>query len=84
MKKIVSAVLFQLLVLLVTISVAYAQEANSGIEMADTMRSEGKIYVVVLVVIILFSGLVFYAFNTDQKLSKVEKEIENLKSEKDS
>ena len=84
MKKIVSAVLVQLLVLLVTISVAHAQEANNGIEMADTMRSEGKIYVVVLVVIILFSGLVFYAFNTDRKLSKVEKEIESLKSEKDS
>ncbi len=57
---------------------------NQAVEMADTFRSDGKIYVVVLVVTIVFSGLIFYAANTDRKLSKVEKEIESLKSSKDS
>jgi CcmD family protein len=70
--------------MLVTISLAYAQGEQNGIEMADIMRSEGKIYVVVLVVVILFTGLVLYAFNTDRKLQKVEKEIESLKSDKNS
>ena len=56
---------------------------NQAIEMADTFRTEGKIYVVVLVVGIVFTGLILYAFNTDRKISKVEKEIESLKSLKD-
>ena len=57
---------------------------NQAVEMADTFRSEGKIYVVVLVVTIVFSGLIVYAANTDRKLAKVEKELESLKSSKDS
>jgi CcmD family protein len=52
--------------------------------MAETMRSEGKIYVVILVVVIVFSGLVIFAINSDRKISKLEKEIKSLKSDKDS
>lgn len=84
MKRVFFAFVCQLFVMLVTISLAYAQGEQNGIEMADIMRSEGKIYVVVLVVVILFTGLVLYAFNTDRKLQKVEKEIESLKSDKNS
>lgn len=84
MKRVFFAFVCQLFVMLVTISLAYAQGEQNGIEIEDTMRSEGKIYVVVLVVVILFTGLVLYAFNTDRKLQKVEKEIENLKSDKNS
>ncbi|MCK5209546.1 MAG: CcmD family protein, partial [Cyclobacteriaceae bacterium] len=43
-----------------------------------------KIYVVVLVVAIVFTGLVLYAINTDRKVSKLEKEIKSLKSTRDS
>ena len=57
---------------------------DQAIEMADTFRSEGKIYVVVLVVAIVFTGLIFYAVNTDRKLAKVEKEIKSLKTSDDS
>ena len=70
--------------MLVGLPYSIAQEGQGGIEMAETIRSEGKIYVVVLVVVILFTGLVLFAFNTDRKLRKVEKEIESLKSGKDS
>lgn len=61
-----------------------AQNAGgTTVEMADTMRSEGKIYVVVLVVAIVFTGLVIFALNSDRKISRLEKEIKSLKSEED-
>ena len=44
------------------------------IEMADTMRSNGKIFVVVGVIAIIFVGLIVYLITLDQRLSKIEKE----------
>ena len=67
--------------------IPFLMAQNSGdqaIEMADTFRSDGKIYVVVLVVVIVFTGLFLYAANTDRKLSKIEKEIKSLKTSDDS
>ena len=64
--------------------VSAQNETETNIEMADEMRSEGKIYVVVLVVAIVFTGLVIYAINTDRKVTKLEKEIKSLKSTRDS
>ena len=46
---------------------------NQEIEMADTMRSEGKIYVVVAVVLIILLGLLGYTTHIDRILSKLEK-----------
>jgi len=51
-----------------------AQSANE-VEMADTFRQEGKIYVVVAVMLLIFSGLIVYAIRIDQKVSKLEKEL---------
>lgn len=48
---------------------------NTSIEMADTMRSNGKIYVVVTVVMVIFAGLIFYMIQTDRKITKLEKEV---------
>lgn len=42
-------------------------------EMADTMRSNGKIYVVVAVCLLILSGLFLYVLTIDRKLSKLEK-----------
>jgi CcmD family protein len=50
---------------------------NTGVEMADAFRADGKIYVVVAIVLIIFAGLIFYTVNIDRKLSKLEKEFEN-------
>jgi CcmD family protein len=47
------------------------------------MRSEGKIYVVVLIVAIVFTGLIIFAILSDRKISKLEKEIKSLKSKED-
>ncbi|HEX4959093.1 MAG TPA: CcmD family protein [Lacibacter sp.] len=41
-------------------------------EMADTMRSNGKIYVVVVVCLVILLGLVGYVFRIDRRLSKLE------------
>lgn len=48
---------------------------NQQVEMADAMRAEGKIYVVVAVLVVMFSGLLAYAIRIDQKLGRLEKEI---------
>ena len=43
-------------------------------EMADVLRSSGKIYVVVVTVVIIFIGLAIYLFSIDRRLRKIEKE----------
>lgn len=50
-----------------------------NIEMADVFRADGKIYVVVGVISIVFIGLVFYLFSLDRKISKIEKELNSKK-----
>ena len=58
--------------LLAIISVAVnAQTADA--EAGDVMRSNGKIYVVVAVVVTILLGLFFYVFSLDRKISKMEK-----------
>ncbi|MDB5229299.1 MAG: hypothetical protein JWN76_104 [Chitinophagaceae bacterium] len=47
----------------------FAQDATSN----DVMRSNGKIYVVVAVVVVIMLGLFIYVFNLDRKISKIEK-----------
>ena len=51
----------------------FAQDADS-IEMADTLISNGKIYVVVAVLSIIFAGITFYLIRLDSRISKIEKE----------
>ncbi len=48
---------------------------NTEVEMADVMRSNGKIYVVVGVVAIIFAGLIIFMVNTERKVSKLEQEF---------
>lgn len=45
------------------------------VEMANIMRSNGKIYVVVAVVLILFLGFFFYLLSVDKKVSQLENKI---------
>ena len=48
--------------------------ANKKPEMADALRADGKIYVVVAVVITILAGLILYVVRLDRKVSKMEKE----------
>ncbi|MDP3468910.1 MAG: CcmD family protein [Daejeonella sp.] len=50
-----------------------AQNSN-GVEMADSLRASGKIYVVVLVICVIFIGLAIYLFSIDSRLKKIEKQ----------
>lgn len=47
--------------------------AQGDVEMADTMRSNGKIYVVVAVVCVLFAVLTAYIISVDRKVTRMEK-----------
>jgi CcmD family protein len=58
---------------------AKAQNVTLGPEMADKMRSEGRIYVVVAVLTIIFLGIVIYLISLDRKLKKLEKLIGDKK-----
>ena len=44
------------------------------VEMADMLHENGKIYVVVGVIAIIFVGLVVYLVSIDRRLTKMEKE----------
>ena len=43
------------------------------VQMADGMRSNGKIYVVVAIIVTIFAGIILYLIRLDRKLTKLEK-----------
>jgi CcmD family protein len=43
--------------------------------MADALRQDGKIYVVVAVILVVVVGLIGYLISLDRKVSRLEKEI---------
>lgn len=51
-------------------------------EMADTFRSEGKIYVVVAVILIVLGGLFAYLFLLDRKITRLERMLEEKRQTK--
>ncbi len=60
-----------LIILSLFSQVILAQE----VEMADTMRSEGKIYVVVAILVLILAGLIGYLITIDKKVSNLEKRL---------
>ncbi len=57
-----------LFILLTTTTLCHAET-----EMADIMRSNGKIYVVVAVLATIFAGIFVYLLMLDRKITKLEK-----------
>ena len=70
MNKIVYRLWFLICSLLCS-SILFAQDTKP--EMADVMRSNGKIYVVVAVILTILVGLFIYVFLLDRKISRLEK-----------
>ena len=65
--------LFAATVLLLINFLTHAQETTDTVDMADTMRSNGKIYVVVAVILTIFAGIIIYLIRLDRKMTKLEK-----------
>lgn len=66
-----SAKLLLIIAFMFSATFAKAQDAA----MADGLRSEGKIYVVVLIIMIVLFGLIAYLFLMDRKLNRIEQQI---------
>ena len=61
-------------ILLIQMVVRAQDGSAQKVEMADTMRSNGKIYVVVAVCLTILIGLILYLVRIERKIAKVERE----------
>ena len=75
MKKLIKTILAIAFALVSVIANAQAE-----VEMADGMRSQGKIYVVVGIILIILTGLVVYLVTLDRKVKKLENLLNNRNS----
>lgn len=57
------------------IPVTESDYSNKSVEMADTMRADGKIFVLVGIIAIVFAGITVYLISTDRKITKLEKNL---------
>lgn len=57
------------------IPVTESDYSNNSVEMADRMRADGKIYVLVGIITIIFIGITVYVVSTDRRISKLEKNL---------
>jgi len=64
MKKLILASFFLLFTFIVN---------AQNVTMADQMKENGKIYVVIAVILTILAGLVLYLIRLDRKISKLEK-----------
>jgi len=62
-----------LLLLLFSYTGVFAQ-SGAAVTMDETLQSNGKIYVVVAIIAIIFVGLALYLFSIDRRLKKIENE----------
>ena len=62
--------------ILFTLAVPVLAQDN-GIEMADAMVQNGKIYIVIGVLSIILVGIVLYLVALDRRIGKMEKEVNN-------
>jgi hypothetical protein len=51
-------------------------QGSDAVEMADALRANGKIYVVVLGLVIILTGVIVFLIVVDRKIFKVEKRFE--------
>ncbi len=59
--------------LFVMLGFIISKAQTDGPEMADALRQNGKIYVVITVIGIIFTGIISYLIYIDRKISKLEK-----------
>lgn len=66
--------ILSLLLLLLTTIYVQAQEGTANTTFGETMRSSGRIYVVIAVILTILFGLILYLVRLDKKMRKLEKE----------
>jgi len=65
--------------LIAALLISVLAKAQNDVAMADIMRENGKIYVVVTVVAIIFAGIIVYLIRLDRKTSQMQKQLDELK-----
>ena len=58
------------------------QPVANGVEMADRLRADGKIWVVVAVIAAVFLGIIGYLVRLDRQIGKLEKEVKETTHKK--
>lgn len=83
MKKLYPILFTAYCVMCCTVCAAQDKIANEKPAMATEMRANGKIYVVVAVVVTILLGVVAYLFSLDRKISRLENENTGPEMKKD-
>lgn len=52
-------------------------QQNEQVQTGNIMRSNGRIYVVIAVMLTILTGLIIYLARLDRKINKLEKETKN-------
>ena len=66
---------FFLFTLVTNLNLFAQQSVVEEVAMADQMRADGKIWVVVAVISVIFAGIIAFLVNIDRKVSKLEKQV---------
>ncbi|MCB2379399.1 CcmD family protein [Hymenobacter sp. BT635] len=77
LRKLRSAFLLLAALLLPVLHAAAQSVATDSPEMADTMRQDGKIYVVVAVITVVLAGLLAFLISLDRKVGRLERELKD-------
>ena len=65
--------LFTLTAILLSVTAFTQEPTGNSVGMADGMRSNGRIYVVVAVMVTILAGLIIYLVRIDRKITRWEK-----------
>ena len=67
--------------LLVMVSFIAGAQESAAPQMADTFRDNGKIYVVIAVIGLIFLAIILFLIYIERKLKKLEDKTRNLKAD---
>ena len=71
--KNLKATIFSIITFILTQTFAFSQ-VREKVEMADKFRADGKIYVVLAIILVILAGLFFYLIRIDRKVAKLEEQ----------
>ena len=55
-------------------------QTRNKVEMADVLRSDGKIYTVVAGLVVILTGLIFFMLRVERKLDRIERKEDRSKA----